>query len=77
MLVFVASPASSRRDRAAERDGWTDKEHALRESRQASLNEKRRRAALTIENDGSIAELEARVGTLHGEILAGRRRKED
>lgn len=76
VLVYVQSPQSARRHRATRRSGWTSEEHELRESRQASLKEKRRRAALVIENDGSLAELKEKVGKLHGELLTRRKRAE-
>ncbi len=70
VLVHVQSPRAVRRARTAQRNGWVAEEHDQRESRQVSLEAKRRRAALIIENDGSMAELEARVGKLHRELLA-------
>ncbi len=76
VLVYVQSPESIRRSRAARRSGWTAEEHALRESRQASLEVKRRQAVLVIVNDGSLAELRGSVEKLHGELLAQRKRAE-
>lgn len=52
-LVFVETPRATRRARAAQR-GWTAAELQAREAAQLSLEEKRRRATIVIDNSGDI-----------------------
>lgn len=51
-IVFVEVPAEQRLARARER-GWTEAEWAAREAAQTSLEEKRRRSSLVIDNSGT------------------------
>ncbi len=55
-VIFVDTPDAVRRERARAR-GWDDAELARRESRQASLVEKKSRAGYTIRNDRPLHEI--------------------
>jgi dephospho-CoA kinase len=60
-LWFVDAPDEHRFARAKDRLGLTRDEVLKRESAQSPLDRKRTRADLVIRNDGSVADLEARV----------------
>ena len=59
-LVFVAAPREARLARALAR-GWDEEEFAAREGSQESLDRKRARADVMIDNSGSPAETQAQV----------------
>jgi dephospho-CoA kinase len=69
VLVFVQAPADARRARSAARHGFSTREHDDRERLQMALQEKMRRAAMVIRNDGSLADLEDRVEQLLSDLL--------
>ncbi len=60
VVMFVDAPRAQRVARVAER-GWSESELTRREAAQLPLHEKRRRAAVVIENDGDLAALRERV----------------
>lgn len=60
VVVFVAAATAVRQARAAAR-GWAAGELERREAAQAPLAEKQRRAAHTIDNDGSLADTARQV----------------
>jgi dephospho-CoA kinase len=62
-LVFVDAPRESRRARAMAR-GWTEEEFAGREGVQESLDSKRNRADVIIDNSGSSDHTQAQVERL-------------
>jgi dephospho-CoA kinase len=59
-LVFVAAPREARLARAMAR-GWSEEDFAAREGAQESLDLKRARADLMIDNSGSPAETQAQI----------------
>lgn len=62
-IIFVDAPLEQRLARARAR-GWDEAELARRESTQLPLDQKKERATICLPNDGSHAELAARVGAL-------------
>jgi dephospho-CoA kinase len=60
-LVFVDAPARDRDRRAIESRGWEPGEVARREAAQLPLSTKRARADLSVENSGTLEELNAAV----------------
>ena len=72
-VVCVASSADVSRARLGGR-GWSEDEISRRQAAQMGLDEKRKRAGFVIENDGSLAELAARVRAVWNEILKKERR---
>jgi dephospho-CoA kinase len=61
--LLVEAPEAAREARAASR-GWSPGERARRETRQADLVAKRRRADRVLENSGTIEDLERRLEVL-------------
>lgn len=61
LLVFVDCPEKIRQERAQRRRGWSADELQRREAHQMPLMEKQRRADVLLRNDGTEAELKARV----------------
>jgi dephospho-CoA kinase len=59
-IIFVDAPRDVRLQRAAAR-GWSEEDFAAREAAQESLDEKRRRADVIIDNSGSIESTRAQV----------------
>jgi dephospho-CoA kinase len=59
-MVFVAAPREARLARALAR-GWDEEDFAAREGAQESLDRKRGRADVMIDNSGSPAETQAQV----------------
>ncbi len=59
-LVFVDSPREARLSRARER-GWSEEDFAAREAAQESLDLKRRRADVVIDNSGSPEHTQAQL----------------
>jgi dephospho-CoA kinase len=59
-FAYVDAPVAVRRGRAQSR-GWSEEEFAAREGAQESLDSKRRRADVTIDNSGSPAHTQAQV----------------
>lgn len=66
-LVFVAAPRRRRECWARENRGWSEEEPARREKFLAAEKEKRRRADVVLENDGTPKDLDAAVGRLWAE----------
>jgi dephospho-CoA kinase len=62
-LVFVDAPRGLRLARAQER-GWSEAEFAAREAAQESLEAKRRRADVVVDNSGSPDATRAQVARL-------------
>jgi dephospho-CoA kinase len=60
-LVFVGAPAAERERRAVAERSWRPGEVARREATQLPLAEKRKRADIVIENDGTLEELETKI----------------
>lgn len=63
-VVLVAAPAALRRERFVRRSGGDEREAAGRMAQQWPDEEKRRRAQFVIENDGTLADLAARVDAM-------------
>ncbi|HID76486.1 MAG TPA: dephospho-CoA kinase [Planctomycetaceae bacterium] len=59
-LVFVDAPRELRLTRARKR-GWSEEEFAAREEAQESLDVKRKRAHLILDNSGSVEQVRAQV----------------
>lgn len=59
-IVYVDAPPTVRLARAAKR-GWTEEEFIAREAAQESLQQKRIRADVIMDNSGSLAETRAQV----------------
>jgi dephospho-CoA kinase len=59
-LIFVDAPPDVRLDRARQR-GWTEEEYLARQNAQESLDSKRRRADLIIDNSGPPGATAAQV----------------
>lgn len=68
LVVCVSSPDDVNRARLRAR-GWSDGEIERRRAAQLELEEKKKRADLNIENDGSLETLEARVRSAWNKIL--------
>lgn len=66
-LLFVDSSLINRQRRAAER-GWKPGELEAREALQEPLDEKRRRANLSVANDGSAEDTKSAVARLWSEL---------
>ena len=62
-VVFVEA-SDARRQRRAEQRGWTEAEWRQRENAQAPLDEKRKRADFTIDNNGTMAATQAQIDDL-------------
>jgi dephospho-CoA kinase len=62
-IVFVDAPESVRRSRAIAR-GWSEDDFAAREASQESLEVKRRRADIVIDNSASLEYTEAQIQRL-------------
>ena len=58
---FVDASEDMRRNRVRINRDWDDDELARREANQLSIEEKRRRSDVVLENDGSLDQLQARV----------------
>jgi dephospho-CoA kinase len=59
-LIFIDVPTETRVARVAQR-GWSKEELLRREASQMSLDEKRRRADVVLDNSGSVAEMQGAV----------------
>lgn len=59
-IVFVEAPCETRRTRAMAR-GWSEEDFAAREAAQESLDRKRARADVIIDNSGSVERTQAQV----------------
>jgi dephospho-CoA kinase len=64
LVIVVSAPASFQRGRALKRPGMTPAKLDMILSRQMPDEEKRRRADIVLENDGSLAELQAKTEQL-------------
>lgn len=69
-ILFVDTPHELRVQYASAR-GWTREEFAKREQSQLSLAEKRRRATVSITNDGSLEKLYGQLDQFWQQLLAG------
>lgn len=69
VIVFVDSPRELRMQRARKR-GWSDEDFAAREAAQESLNVKRERADVSIDNSGSTEDTQAQVERLWHALTA-------
>jgi dephospho-CoA kinase len=67
-LVFVDAPREVRRARALDR-GWSEQEFAAREDAQDSLDSKRKRADVTVDNSGSLDHTEGQVERLWQSLI--------
>lgn len=67
-LVFVDVPRSLRLARARER-GWSEKEFAVREGAQESLDSKQKRADVVVDNSGSPEQTRAQVRRLWHSLI--------
>jgi dephospho-CoA kinase len=67
-LVFVDAPRDVRRARALAR-GWSEQEFAAREDAQDSLDSKRKRADVTVDNSGSLDHTEGQVERLWQSLI--------
>lgn len=65
-IVFVAAPRERRERWAKEKRGWADGELAKREARMQDEYSKRARCQAVLENDGTLEELDRKVGELWG-----------
>jgi dephospho-CoA kinase len=63
LLLFVDTDESTRRQRAAARS-WPEGELERRQARQLSLDEKRRRADVIINNNGTLKELDRQIAEI-------------
>lgn len=70
-VIFIDTPAATRKQRVAETRGWSDAELTRREASQLSLDEKRRRSTHLLNNHGGLADLERNTARLFSDILAG------
>ncbi|MDR0327891.1 MAG: dephospho-CoA kinase [Planctomycetaceae bacterium] len=64
-IIFVDAPAEVRRHRVESR-GWSETEWQQRESAQFSVEEKKRRANVILDNSGDPESLRRQVEKLHG-----------
>jgi len=69
-VVVVSASPEVQRARAAARDDLSEDEVAARLDAQMPTAEKARRADFVVDNDGTLAELEAAVRALHQELVA-------
>jgi dephospho-CoA kinase len=69
-VVVVSAPPALIRARLAARDGLSKEQIEARIAAQMPLTEKVRRADYVIENDGSVAQLEARVDATFGALCS-------
>jgi dephospho-CoA kinase len=67
-VVMVEAPVAIRRQRALAR-GWTPAEFTRREAAQLPIEEKRARATHTLDNSGSLADLDQQVSGLWAAIV--------
>lgn len=74
VLVFVAANESSRVKRAAENRGWSRDEVRRRQKHQLSLEQKQKRAAVVIDNNGSLKDLDRQVGNMWKKYIGGKTR---
>lgn len=70
VTVFVDAPRELRVQRVQSTRGWSEAELTRREASQMPLEEKRRRSALVIVNDGTTRDLRNRVAEAFRAILA-------
>ena len=67
-LVFVDAPCRLRLARARQR-GWSEKEFAVREGAQESLDSKQKRADVVVDNSGSPEQTQAQVDRLWHSLI--------
>ena len=70
-VIFVDSSLADRQARVKASRGWEPAELARREAAQMALEEKRRRSAYSLMNHGDRSDLEQKVRSALGAILAG------
>lgn len=68
-IFFVDAPRHLRLERVRGSRGWTEAELTRREAAQLPLEEKRRRATVTIANDGDVDALRERVRAALAEVI--------
>ena len=73
-ILFIDVPHEIRLQRAAQR-GWTEAEFTRREESQLSIEEKKRRSDVVIDNSGQLKETQEQVRAFWGTITASRDRK--
>ena len=69
-IVFVDAPYEQRLERVAESRGWNEREIALRESSQLSLDAKRAASNETIDNSATVGEAGARLERILERIIS-------
>lgn len=72
-VIFVDAARELRLRRVRETRGWSEEELDRRERAQLPLDEKRRRAAFTVTNEGDQAALDAQVAQLLRQLAAANR----
>ncbi|MEM9066740.1 MAG: dephospho-CoA kinase [Planctomycetota bacterium] len=70
-VIFVDAPRELRLERVRTDRGWDEAELDRREQAQLPVEEKKSRASIVVENDGTLTELRARVSAALDEIRAG------
>lgn len=75
LVVFVETALPIRERRARQSRGWSSAEIPRREGHQAPLEEKKRRAHLTVRNDGSLEDARRQVTGIWNEIVKRGRRE--
>ncbi len=70
-VLFVDTPRQQRLDRLRSTRGWDEQELARREAAQIPLEEKRKRCAYCLMNQGERADLKRQVQSALAAILAG------
>jgi dephospho-CoA kinase len=72
IVVFVDSSHEARTRRARELRGWSEGELEKRESRQVSVEEKRRKADAVVKNEGGVEETERDVERIWTSLVGPR-----
>ncbi len=68
-LVFVDSPEHARVNRGIEKRGWDKDEINRRQQHQMSVDEKRKRADVILNNDSTLKDLETQVQALWKQLI--------
>lgn len=71
LLVFVDADESTRESRAVSARGWAEGEVSTRQARQMSLDKKRRRADVVIDNSGTLQDLDRQVEEIWRQYVEG------
>ena len=72
-LVFVDADEHSREKRAQQARGWKKGEVRRRQKHQMPLDEKQKRAAVVIDNNGTLEDLDRQVGNLWSKFVKKQR----